>query len=69
MFDTQKIMKTHAEMSAGDNPEGVSRGPSAFTAQGNMVLHMVQEQIQTKGRANLERLIEANDKARSKLSK
>jgi len=69
LFDTQKIMKKHEENSASDNPEDVSISKSAFTPQGNMVLHMVQEKIHMKGRENLAKLIEANETVRSKLVK
>ncbi|MCH7622974.1 MAG: hypothetical protein IIB46_02710 [Nitrospinae bacterium] len=69
LFDTQEIMKKYDEKSASGNLEDIPKAQSAFTPQGNMVLHMVQEKIQMKGRANLDKLIDANDKVRSKLSK
>ena len=69
LFDTQEIMKKHDEKSATGQPDGSQKAKSVFTSQGNMVLHMVQEKIQTKGRANLEKLIEANDQVRKQLSK
>jgi len=64
LYDTKEIMKKYEGGS-----EGVPRAKSAFTSQGNMVLHMVQEIVQKKGRENLAKLIEANDKVRSKLIK
>jgi hypothetical protein len=67
LFDTQKIMKKHEQNPASGDAEGASRAKSAFTPQGNMVLHMVQENIQLMGRENLSKLINANDKVRSKL--
>ena len=69
LFDTQEIMKQHEENSASGNQKDVSRSKSAFTPQGNMVLHMVQEKIHMKGRENLATLIEANETVRSKLVK
>jgi len=69
LFDTQEIMKKYEEKSAGGHLEDIPKGPSAYTPQGSMVLHMVQEKIQIKGRKDLDKLIEANDKVRSKLSK
>ena len=65
LFDTQEIMKKYEGGNAGSTAE--SHG--AFTPQGNMVLHMVQEKIHLKGRENLAQLIDANDKIRSKLIK
>ena len=69
LFDTQEIMKKHDEKSATGQLDDSQKAKSVFTSQGNMVLHMVQEKIQAKGRANLEKLIEANDQVRSQLSK
>ncbi len=67
LFDTQEIMKKHEEKSTGGNSEDIPKAPSAFTSQGNMVLNMVQKKIQEKGRENLGKLIDANDKVQSKL--
>jgi len=50
-------------------PDAAEETHSAFTPQGNMVLQMVQEKVHSKGRENLAKLIEANDKIRSKLIK
>jgi hypothetical protein len=65
LYDTQEIMKKRE----GGNSEAPQKSHGAFTPQGNMVLHMVQEKVHTKGRENLGKLIEANDKVRSKLIK
>jgi len=69
LFDTQEIMKKYEEKAANGNLEDITKAPSAFTPQGNMVLLMVQKNIQMKGRENLGKLIKANDKVLSKLSK
>jgi hypothetical protein len=69
LFDTQEIMKKHEENSTSGDQEDASRSKSAFTPQGNRVLHMVQEKIHMKGRENLATLIEANETVRSKLVK
>ncbi len=65
LFDTQEVMKKYE----GGNPEAPAKPRGAFTPQGNMVLHMVQEKVHAKGRESLARLIEANDKVRSTLIK
>jgi len=65
LFDTQEIMKKYE----GGNAGSAAKSHSAFTPQGNMVLHMVQEKIHLRGRENLAQLIDANDKVRSKLVK
>jgi hypothetical protein len=67
LFDTREIMKKYEGHSASSNLENVTKAKGAFTPQGNLVLHMVQENIQIKGRENLSKLIDANDKVRSKL--
>ncbi len=69
LFDTQEIMKKHEGAPSGGSAEGSTKVSSAFTPQGTMVLNMVQEKIQDKGRENLGKLIEANDKVQSKLGK
>jgi len=69
LFDTQEIMKKYEGTSAGGNLMDTPKEQSAFTPQGSMVLHMVQDKIQMEGRGNLDKLIEANDKVRSKLRK
>lgn len=69
LFDTQEIMKKHEAQSTSGSSGDAAKAPSAFTSQGNLVLHMVQEKIQVKGRENLDSLIAANDQVQSKLSK
>jgi hypothetical protein len=65
LFDTQEIMTKYE----GGKPDAPEKAHGAFTPQGNMVLQMVQEKVHAKGRENLAKLIEANDKVRSKLIK
>lgn len=61
LFDTKEVMKAYEKVSGGGNQDSIPKSPSAFTPQGKLVLQMVRENIQLRGRENIELLIQAND--------
>lgn len=68
LFDTQEVIKTLEEKSAGGKLEKIPAAPSAFTTQGKLVLQMVRDKIHRIGRENIEHLIEANNQVRASIS-
>lgn len=68
LFDTQEIMKTYEEKSASGDLESIPKASSAFTPQGKLVLQRVQQNIQLRGREQLEKLIEANNSVRASIA-
>ena len=69
LYSDKKILKKTKEMSQqteGEKP--TSKEMAALTQQGNLALQLVQESAQSLARQNIEDLISANKKARTKKS-
>jgi hypothetical protein len=67
LYCDKEILKKTKEMSQqteGERP--TSKGKTALTRQGNLALQLVQESTQSLARQNIEDLISANKKARTK---
>jgi len=67
LFDNEAIVKNNEALASNDNSSVPAS--STFTRQGTEVLNMVREMIQTRGRENLETLVNANNTVQKKLSK
>ena len=69
LYSDKKILKKTEEMSQqteGEKP--TSKKMAALTQQGNLALQLVQESTQSLARQNIDDLISANKKARTKKS-
>jgi hypothetical protein len=69
LYSDKEILKKTKEMSQqteGEKP--TSKDMAALTQQGNLALQLVQESTQSLARQNIEDLISANKKARTKKS-
>ena len=69
LYSDKEILKKTKEMSQqteGEKP--TSKEMAALTQQGNLALQLVQESAQSLARQNIEDLISANKKARTKKS-
>ena len=69
LYNDKEILKKTKEMSQqteGEKP--TSKEMAALTQQGNLALQLVQESTQSLARQNIEDLINANKKARTKKS-
>ena len=69
LYNDKEILKKTKEMSQqteGEKP--TSKEMAALTQQGNLALQLVQESAQSLARQNIEDLINANKKARTKKS-
>ena len=69
LYNDKEILKKTKEMSQqteGEKP--TSKEMAALTQQGNLALQLVQESAQSLARQNIEDLISANKKARTKKS-
>ena len=66
-FNEKEITRRHEEVMSNKSSEDLQKTSSTFTQQGQLVLKMVGESIQEKGREHIDHLINANKDVRASL--
>ena len=67
LFDDKVVAKRHEKVMSGEVDPSMPDSSSAFTKAGNVVLGIVRETMQQRGRVNLLELMEVNKKVKASL--
>ena len=67
LFDDKVVAKRHEKVMSGEVDPSIPDSSSAFTKAGNVVLGIVRETMQQRGKDNLLELMEVNKKVKASL--
>ena len=67
LFDDKVVAKRHEKVMSGEVDPSIPDSSSAFTKAGNIVLGIVRETMQQRGKDNLLELMEVNKKVKASL--
>jgi hypothetical protein len=67
LFDEKVVVKRQEKVMSGEVDPSIPKSSSAFTKAGNIVLGIVRETVQQRGKENLLELIEVNKKVKASL--